>query len=138
MGVRSELVYTVTAFYDAGSTWVDLVKKENIFNKKNLNLKTMKTAGFFFKPMLIPFITSSIKRFDFKLGSKNQKSISYIYLRPYGAHPVGCIGSTTFDAIAKASIVCQLGTSFVGRVVNDLKTDVDGAGEVLPRGRRFS
>ena len=58
--------------------------------------------------------------------SKNQKSISYIYVKSYGAHPVGCIGSTTFDAIAEASAVYQLGTSFVGTVVNDLETDVQG------------
>ena len=64
--------------------------------------------------------------------SKNQKSISYIYVKSYGAHPVGCIGSTTFDAIAEASAVYQLGTSFVGTVVNDLETDVQGVGEVLP------
>lgn len=36
MGVISELVYTVTAFYDTGSTSVDLVKKGNIFNNKNV------------------------------------------------------------------------------------------------------
>ena len=41
MCVGSELVYTVTAFYGVGSTWVDLVKKENIFNK-------LKICGFFF------------------------------------------------------------------------------------------
>ena len=70
--------------------------------------------------------------------SKNQKSISYIYVKSYGAHPVGCIGSTTFDAIAEASAVYQLGTSFVGTVVNDLETDVQGVGEVLPCGRPFS
>ena len=28
--VRSELVYTVTAFYDTASTWVDLVKKKKV------------------------------------------------------------------------------------------------------------
>lgn len=46
----------------------------------------------------------------------------------------------SFDAIAKASAVNQLRTSFVGAVVDDLETDGEGAGEVLPhgRGRRFS
>ena len=41
-------------------------------------------------------------------------------------------------AIAKASAVYQLGMSFVGTVVTDLETDVQGVGEVLPRGQRFS
>ena len=46
----------------------------------------------------------------------------------------------SFDAIAKASAVYQLRTSFVGAVVDDLETDGEGTGEVLPRGRgrRFS
>lgn len=32
--VTSELVYTVTAFYDAGSTWVDLVRTKRKEEKK--------------------------------------------------------------------------------------------------------
>lgn len=56
----------------------------------------------------------------------------YIHLRSYGAHPIGCISSTSFDVIAKAFAAYQLHTSFVGAVVNDLKTDRgEGAGEVF-------
>ena len=64
-----------------------------------------------------------------------EKVKTYIYLRSYRAYPVGCIGSTSFDAIAKASAVYQLRTSFVGAVVDDLETDGEEAGEVLPHGR---
>ena len=39
--VGSELVYTVTAFYGVGSTWVDLVKKKTF-------LTSLKFAVFFF------------------------------------------------------------------------------------------
>ena len=40
--VGSELVYTVTAFYDVGSTWVDLVKKKTF-------LTSLKSVVFFFQ-----------------------------------------------------------------------------------------
>ena len=46
--VGSELVYTVTAFYDVGSTWVDLVKKKTF-------LTSLKSAFFFFKTSVDTF-----------------------------------------------------------------------------------
>ena len=64
--------------------------------------------------------------------------MSYIYLRSYGAHPVSCIGSMTVDALAKASAIYQLRSSFVGAVVDDLETDGEGAEEVLSHGRQIS
>ena len=51
--IGSELIYTVTTFYDVGSTWVDLVKKKTF-------LTSLKSAVFFSKPLLIPFIPSLI------------------------------------------------------------------------------
>ena len=54
MCVGSELVYTVTTFYDVDSTWVDLVKKKTF-------LTSLKSVVFFFsKPLLIPFVPSLI------------------------------------------------------------------------------
>ena len=48
MCVGSELVYTVTTFYDIGSTWVDLVKKKTF-------LTSLKSVVFFFKTSVDTF-----------------------------------------------------------------------------------
>ena len=48
MCAGSELVYTVTTFYDIGSTWVDLVKKKTF-------LTSLKSVVFFFKTSVDTF-----------------------------------------------------------------------------------